>query len=69
MGGRNATKVWLTGEDASCCARILLKDILPLNPNWRRQDSWSYFPAMGKRDTSFVDDPGYFRNNSALNEI
>jgi hypothetical protein len=27
------------------------RTFLPLNPNWRRQDSWSYFRAMGKRDT------------------
>jgi hypothetical protein len=27
MGSRNATEIWLTDEDASCRARILLQDI------------------------------------------
>src|ERR1700685_2210852 len=51
MGSRNATEVWLSDEDASCRARILLKDIPAAQSELAKAKLMDWFRAMGKCDT------------------
>ena len=58
MGSRNATEVWLTDQDASCRARILLKDIPAAQSELAKARLMEIVPGDGQTRYTFVDDPG-----------
>jgi hypothetical protein len=58
MGSRNATEVWLTDEDASCRARVLLEDIPAAQSELANARLMELVPGDGKTRYTFVDDPG-----------
>ena len=68
MGSRNATEVWLTDEDASCRARVLLEDIPAAQSELAKARLMEIVPGDGQTRYTFVDDPEHIRN-STLNGI
>ena len=57
MRSRNATEVWLTDEDASCRARILLKDIPAAQSELATARLMELVSCDGQTRYTFVDDP------------
>jgi hypothetical protein len=57
MGSRNATEIWLTDEDASCRARILLQDIPAAQSELAKTTLMEIVPGDGQTRYTFVDDP------------
>jgi hypothetical protein len=57
MGSRNATEIWLTDEDASCRARVLLKDIPAAQSELATARLMELVPGDGQTRYTFVDDP------------
>jgi hypothetical protein len=68
MGSRNATEIWLTDEDASCRARILLQDIPAAQSELAKARLMEIVPGDGQTRYTFVDDPEH-AGNSTLNGI
>src|SRR5271154_3855332 len=68
MGSRNATEVWLTDEDASSRARILLKDIPAAQSELAKARLMELVSGDGQTRYTFVEDPEHVRS-STLNEI
>jgi hypothetical protein len=60
MRSRNATEVWLTDEDASCRARILLKDIPSAQSELAQARLLELVSGEGQTRYTFVDDPERF---------
>jgi hypothetical protein len=63
MGSRNATEIWLSDEDASCRARILLKDIPAAQSELVTARLMELVPGDGQTRYTFVDDPEDVRNS------
>jgi|ERR1700730_4478313 len=62
MGSRNATEIWLTDEDASCRARILLQDIPAAQSELAKATLMEIVPGDGQTRYTFVDDPEHAGN-------
>jgi hypothetical protein len=57
MRSRNATEIWLTDEDASCRARILLQDIPAAQSELAKATLMEIVPGDGQTRYTSVDDP------------
>ena len=63
MGSRNATEIWLTDEDASCRARILLQDVPAAQSELAKAKLMEIVPGDGQTRYAFVDDPEHAGND------